>query len=149
MTQALDIIVHTPEESHRAAVAAHALCKRLVAEGKRARIVAQEDEDDRSIRQNRYYWGVVLKETAEQARVEGQRYAAEAWHELGRRMFLGYEIKKIAVAGRRKKVVIRSLRSTAKLKVKPFSEYLEKFTAFAVTDLGVRFSVDRWERYQC
>lgn len=64
MTQALDIIVHTTEESHRAAVAAHALCKRLVAEGKRARIVAQEDEDDRSIRQNRYYWGVVLKETA-------------------------------------------------------------------------------------
>ena len=98
----VDVIVTTAEESHRAAVAVHALCKRIAAHGKRARITAVEAEDDRSIRQNRYWWGVVLKEISEQAQVNGQRWAAEAWHELARRQFLGYEIKKVSVAGRRK-----------------------------------------------
>lgn len=145
---ALDMIVTTPEQSHAAASAAHALCKRLAAEGRRARITAAEAEDDRSLQANRFYWGVVLKETAEQATVNGQRYTAEAWHELGKRQFLGYEFKKVAVAGRKRKTVIKTLRSTTKLKVRAMSKYLEQFMAFAVTDLGVRFSETRWEDYR-
>lgn len=148
MTEALDVIVTTPEQSHRAAVAAHELCKRLAADGRRARITAAEAEDDRSLQQNAFYWAVVLKETAEQATVNGQRYTAEAWHELGKRQFLGYEFKKVAVAGRKRKTVIKTLRSTTKLKVRAMSKYLEKFMAFAVTDLGVRFSETRWENHR-
>lgn len=148
MTEALDMIVTTPEQSHRAAVAAHELCKRLAAEGRRARIMACEAEDDRSIRQNKFYWGVVLKETAEQASVNGQRYTADAWHELGKRQFLGYDFKRVAIAGRKRKTVIKTLRSTTKLKVRAMSKYLEQFMAFAVTDLGVRFSETRWEDYR-
>lgn len=149
MTEALDIIIHTAEESHRAAVAAHALCKRLVSDGLRARLVAQADEDGRSLRQNRFYWGVVLAEISEQARVNGQRYAAEAWHELFKRQFLGYRFKKVLIAGRKRKSVLKELRSTADLKVSPMSAYLEKVMAFAATDLGVRFSLSRWEDYRC
>jgi len=144
----LDVIVTTPEQSHRAAVAAHELCKRLAAEGRRARITAAEAEDDRSLQQNAFYWAVVLKETAEQATVNGQRYTAEAWHELGKRQFLGYEFKKVAVAGRKRKAVTKTLRSTTKLKVRAMSKYLEQFMAFAVTDLGVRFSETRWENHR-
>lgn len=148
MTEVLERVVQTREEAHLASKQVYAWTQQLIADGKRARISAQEDEDDRSIQQNRFYWGVVLKETSEQARIEGQRYAAEAWHELGKRQFLGYQIKKVKVAGRKKVTVIRSLRSTKDLKVKPMSKYLEQFIAFAVTDLGVRFSETRWEEYR-
>lgn len=148
MSEALDIIIHNAEESHRAAVAAHALCKRLVAHGRRARLVAQADEDDRSIRQNRFYWGVALAEISEQARVNGQRYSAEAWHELAKRQFLGYDFKRVVIAGRRRKAVVKELRSTTRLSVRAMSEFLEKLMAFAATDLGVRFSLNRWEDYR-
>lgn len=138
----LDVIVASREEAHQASVAVYQLAKRLIAEGKKAQIVAREDEDDRSVAANRYYWGVVLAEVSEQASIDGQRWAAEAWHELFKRMFLGYEIKKVKVAGRKKPTVIRRLKSTAGLSVKKFTKYLEKITAFAVTDLGVRFSTN-------
>jgi hypothetical protein len=148
MTELIDRIVYTREEAHQAAKQVYELTQRLIADGKRARISAQEDEDDRSIQQNRFYWGVILRQTSEQARIDGQRYTDEAWHELGKRQFLGYEIKKVPVAGRKKLTVIRRLRSTTELKVRPMSKYLEEFIAFAVTDLGVRFTETRWEDYR-
>lgn len=148
MSETLDIIVHDAQSSHRAAVAAHQLCKRLAAEGKKAHIVAKEAEDDRSIQQNRFYWGVILAQIADQARVDGQRYIDEAWHELFKRQFLGYRFKKVMVAGRRRKTVSRVLRSTTELKVRPMSHYLEQVIAFAVTDLGVRFTETRWEDHR-
>lgn len=104
-------------------------------------------EDDRSILQNKFYWGYVLKSIAAQARVNGQRYTADAWHELFKRQMLGYEIRKVTVAGARRKRVIRSLRSTAKLSVKAMSKYLDAVMAFAASDLGVTFAVPAWEQY--
>lgn len=148
MSETLDIIIHDAESSHRAAVAAHQLCKRLAAAGKKAHLVAKEAEDDRSVQQNRFYWGVVLTQIAEQARVNGQRYAGEAWHELFKRQFLGYRFKKVMVAGRRRKTVSRVLRSTTDLTVRQMSKYLEQVIAFAVTDLNVRFTETRWEDHQ-
>lgn len=114
----------------------------IIAAGRPVQIVAREDEDDRTVRANRYYWGVVLKEISEQACIEGQRWAADAWHELFKRQFLGFEIKKTRVAGKRRPVVVRRLKSTTGLSIKKFTKYLEKVQAFAVTDLGVRFSTD-------
>ena len=145
MTQPLDIIVTTREGAHKAATEAYRVAQELTAAGKRVRIACQEDEDDRTVAANRYYWGVMLKEIAEQASIEGQRWSAEAWHELFKRMFLGYEIKKVKVAGRKKATVIRRLKSTANLTIKKFSAYLEKAQAFAVTDLGVKFTTDWYE----
>lgn len=146
--EVLDRIVRTREDAHAAATAAYAVAKCVIDNGRPARLVAREHEDDRSLQQNRYYWGVVLPEISEQASIAGVRYASEAWHELFRRQFLGYEIEKVRVAGRKKPVINRRLKSTAKLKVKPFSDYLDKVQAFAATDLGVRFSVRNWEEYQ-
>lgn len=149
MSEVLDRIVRTREAAHEAASVAYAHAKAIIDNGKPARIVATEHENDRSLQQNRYYWAACLREISEQATINGQRYTADAWHELFRRQFLGYEIELVRVAGRKRPVVNRRLKSTAKLKVKPFGEYLDKVQAFAATDLGVRFSVAAWQEYQC
>lgn len=141
-------VVATKPDAYAVANAAYSLAKQLINDGKAARITAELYEEDRTLRQNRYYWGCILKEISEQASIEGQRWAAEAWHELMRRTYLGYEIEKVTIAGRRKKHVIRRLKSTTKLKVRAFARYLDEITAFAVTDLGVRFSVDNWEQWE-
>lgn len=143
----IDRIVTNVRDAHSVASAGYTLAKRLLSNGKPVRITVKAFEDDRTLRQNRYYWGCVLKEISEQASIQGQRWTAEAWHELCKRQFLGYEITKVAVAGRRKKHVIRRLRSTTNLKVREMNEYLEKVQAFAADDLGVRFSVPHWEQW--
>lgn len=148
MSEVLDRVVRTREAAHLAVTQAYALAKDAVERGKPARILAQEHEDDRSIQQNRFYWGPCLSEISQQASIEGQKWAPEAWHELFKRMFLGYEIKKVRVAGRKKPTVIRRLRSTTGLKVRPMGKYLDELQAFAATDLGVRFSVKDWREYE-
>lgn len=148
MSNSLDVIVTTREGAHNVATLAYQTAQSLIADGKRVRIRAEEHEDDRTVQQNRFMWGVVLKEIAEHGRLCGERWAAEAWHELFKRMFLGYEIKRVKVAGAKRTRVIRRLRSTTGLKVKPMSEYLEQVLAFGTTDLGVRFSLRRWEEYR-
>jgi len=141
-------IVSNKLDAHHAATLAYQFAVEVINQGKQALIQSREHEPDRSIQQNRFYWGPCLKEISEQARIDGQRWASEAWHELFKRMFLGYEIKKVRVAGRAKTTVIRRLRSTTGLKVRAMSEYLEKVQAFATTDLGVMFSVASWEGYE-
>ncbi len=112
------------------------------------RLAFGPEEDDRTARQNRFYWGYVLRSIADQARVGGQRYATEAWHELFKRQFLGYEIVKAKVAGKRRPVVYRRLRSTTKQSVARMSKYLDEVLAFATNDLGVAFEVRDWREYR-
>lgn len=147
MADVMDRIVRTREAAHEAATMAYAVAKVALDNGRPARIVAEEYEEDRTLQANRYYWGPCLKEISEQATVVGQRYTVDAWHELFKRQFLGYEIIKVRVAGRKKATVIRRLRSTAKLKVKPFGKYLDEVQAFAAADMGVQFSVKHWQDY--
>ncbi len=148
MSEVLDVVVCTREGAHKVATLAYQRAVALIADGKEVRIRAEEAEDERSLQQNRFYWGVVLKEIAEQAVIDGARWTAEAWHEYGKRTYLGYEIKRIVIAGRKRKAVSRQLRSTTKQSVKRMSKYLDELMAFAVTDLGVRFSETRWEDWR-
>ncbi len=148
MTEPLDVIVSTREGAHRVAKLAYDRARDLIADGKEVRIRAEEAEDERSLRQNRFMWGVVLKEISEQARINGQGWTAEAWHLYCKREYLGYAFVRETVAGRKRKVVRKELRSTTRLSVRRMSEYLDKVMAFAVTDLGVVFSETRWERYR-
>ena len=144
----MDVIVSNPVTAHAACKSAYAIAKNLTLAGHRVRLLVQEHDDDRSLQQNRYYWGPCLGEISEQASIDGQKWAAEAWHELFKRMFLGYQIRKIKVAGRKRVTIIRSLRSTTGLKVKPMGLYLDKLQAFAATDLGVEFSVREWREFE-
>lgn len=148
MTEALDIVVRTREGAHKVAELAYKKARALIADGKEVRIRAEVAEDDRSLRQNAFYWACVLREISEQAAIDGQRWSADAWHQYGKRTFLGYEFKRTVIAGRKRKAVSKQLRSTTKLSVRRMSEYLEKLMAFAVTDLGVRFSEKRWEDWR-
>lgn len=148
MTEPLDIIVSTREGAHKVAKLAYDRARDLIAAGKEVRIRAEEAEDERSLRQNRFMWGVVLREIAEQAQINGERWSAEAWHEYVKRTYLGYEFRRVVVAGRKRKSTTKTLRSTTRLSVKRMSDYLDKVMAFAVTDLGVAFSETKWERYR-
>jgi hypothetical protein len=142
MSQALQIYASDPQSAHRACLAGWDFAKRLTSAGKAVEVSVKESEDERSLRANRFYWGYVLKTIAHQASIGGQRYQAEAWHELFKRQFLGYEVKKATVAGRRKKLVTRTLRSTSKASVRQFVAYLEQIMAFAATDMGVAWQVE-------
>lgn len=148
MSDPFDRICRTKEQAHEAARLGYAHAQAIVANGQPARVLVEQQEDDRTVQQNRFYWGPVLSEISEQAVIEGQRWVSEAWHELFRRQFLGYEVVKVRVAGKKRPVVIRRLRSTTKLKVRAMGNYLDQVQAFAATDLGVRFSVPKWQEYQ-
>lgn len=85
----------------------------------------------RTLEQNARYWGRgILAQIAEKAVIGGRRFSAEAWHEQFKRQFIGIdELPNGQVIGR----------SSTKLSVKEFSEFVDKVEAFAATELGVAF----------
>jgi hypothetical protein len=106
---------------------------------RRWKVSIAEDQDTMSTRQQRFYWGVVLKQIAAQA---PGGWTPEAWHGAFKRTTLGYEVTQEPVAGRKRSVTIRRLRSITKLTVKQMSDYLDQVIATATTDLGVVFEFD-------
>ena len=145
---ALSITLTDPQSAHVAmqgTVWPH--IKAMTSAGHKLTLTIKRAEDQRSLHQNAWYWGILLKEISEQARIGGQRYTVDAWHQLGKRQHLARKVTKSTVAGRKRKVVTVSIGSTAKLSVRQMNDYLERFSAFAVTDLGVVFSVGRWQEY--
>lgn len=141
-------IARNPVAAHKAMMSAYQnVAKPETIAGNPVEIIVRRAENDRTLQQLKFYWGPCLKEISEQARIGGQKYAAEAWHELFKRQFLGYEIKKVTVAGSKRKRVIRRLRSTTGLKVRGMSKYLDQVQAFAASDLGVMFSVKDWAQW--
>lgn len=81
--------------------------------------------------QNRRYWGNgVLAQIAEQAEVNGQKFSAEAWHELFKRKFAGVvELPDGSIVGA----------STTKMTTAEFSEFCHNVESLAATELGVTF----------
>lgn len=148
MSEVLDRICQTREQAHQAVTQGYAHAKAILDNGRPARVLVQEHEEDRTAQANRYYWGACLREISEQASINGQRYTIDAWHELFKRQFLGFEIVKVKVAGRKKPTIIRRLRSSTKLKVRGMSKFIDEVQAFAAAELGVRFSVPEWREWQ-
>ena len=104
---------------------------------KRIKVTAEELEDERTEQQQGYYWGVILKDTSEQARIDGAQYTPDAWHELGKRLHLPRRKTKTRVAGRSRPVVTMTLGSTKGLGIRSMAIYMEKFIAWVMTDFGV------------
>ena len=134
----------TREAAHEAIKAGYEQCKTLIALERRVKITVEEAEDERSVQQNRFYWGPCLREISEQAVKDGSKWSADAWHEAFKRVFLGYEIVKVKVAGRKRPTTYRRLRSTTDLSVRAMSKYLDEIQAHAASEMGVRFSVPDW-----
>lgn len=140
------VICRTREALHDAVSHGYGYGKTLLADGKTVLVRVAEHDNDRTLAQNRLYWGPLLGQIAKQAKSNGSYWTEDAWHEAFKRLFLGYRIQKVKVAGRKRPTVIRSLWSTRDLGVKRFSDYIDRIEAFAVTDLGVEFVFNPIER---
>jgi hypothetical protein len=97
-------------------------------------VIITSTEEKRRAQQNKYYWAVVIRSIAEQAWVGGKQFSTEAWHELFAQM---YGVHK-DVTLPHGEVVTKRL-STTEMKVREFSEFTEKVTAYGALELGVRF----------
>ena len=117
--------------------------------GHRLQVAVKQIEDDRSIRQNAFMWGFVLKTISRQAVIDGIGADQNGWHLYFKRRVLGYRIRTVKVPGKKRPSITRELRSTKDLSVKKMAAYLEEVMAIAATEFGVTFEPGRrWEDWQ-
>lgn len=116
--------------------------------GREIEVVAREIEDNRSLRQNAFYWSYVLKTISQQAVIGGIGADEEGWNKYFKRRVLGYRVTKTRMPGSKRPSITRELRSTRDLKVKPMSEYLEQVMAIGASDFGVTFEIKDWQSYE-
>ena len=93
--------------------------------GKRIEMIIRPFRAKRTIPQNAYYWGVVLKTISKET-----GYTSEELHEFFKRIFLK---KEIVIGGKAYETSI----STRKLKKDQFSEYIEKIKGFVFLRLDL------------
>ena len=92
------IILFNPQQGHQAITRQlWPMLKANLTAGKRMVVTAQEQEDERSLRQNAFYWAVVLKCTSEQAKINGVGATADGWHLYWKREHLGYKFTKTLI----------------------------------------------------
>lgn len=96
-------------------------------------------EDVKTDKQRRYLHGYVLMTIARQAAPGGQKFDMKTWKEHFRAEFLGHKTVTVKNPMTGKKVRRRVRVSTEDLGVKGYSEYIDRVTAFAATELGVEF----------
>jgi hypothetical protein len=130
-------------------------CREQWAQGKRLAVVIAEAEDQRSLQQNGFYWGFVLRTISRAATVDGIGADENGWHYYFKRRVLGYRVTKTKVPGSKRPVIRRELRSTTELKqrkgqepnpAKYMPDYLDAVMAIAATEFGVTFDPGkRWE----
>jgi hypothetical protein len=109
--------------------------KACVDQGAPLRVIITAEERKRNVEQNRFYWGVVLREIADHAWVGSKQYDSDVWHEFFARQFGVCDEMTLpdgAIVTRRK--------STTKMTVGEFSDYLTAVQAYATTRLGVEFA---------
>lgn len=124
-------------------------CKNMWDNGvSRLTVTVVPEDDSKSNQQRRYYHGVVLTEVAEQAKANGEKFPMPVWKEHFRKTYLGNKRKTFInpLTGKKQSRQVRI--STEDLGVKAYSKLIEQVTAFAATELGVMFSVSRWEDYR-
>jgi hypothetical protein len=151
MSETLTTIWSTPEQA-KASLEARIgpWCRaQWQADGERRLVVTvREQEDQRSLQQNAFYWGFVLKQISAQATIGGIGSDENGWHYFFKKTILGYRVTRTKVPGSKRPAIRRELRSTRGLSVKAMSAYMEQVMAKAATDFGVTFADKRWEEWQ-
>lgn len=99
-------------------------------EGRFLQVTIQLVKDQRTLEQNRRYWGAIITPIAEQVWSEGRQYSKDIWHEQMAREFIGV----IDLPGGGVMAM-----STTDLSIEEFSDYMNKVEAYAVQYLGVCF----------
>lgn len=102
--------------------------------GRPLRLIVTEGDRKRTTEMNRFYWGGVLSQVAEQAWVAGRRYDKDVWHEHFARKF-GVCDEVVLPDGE----IVTRRKSTTQMTVREFSEYLQRVQADATQELGVQF----------
>jgi hypothetical protein len=102
--------------------------------GEPLRIIVTSEEKKRNAEQNRFYWGVVLRDISEQAWIEGRQFDKDTWHEFFARKFGVCEDVTLPDG----EVIVRR-KSTTQMSVHEFSEYMNQVQAHAASALGVEF----------
>lgn len=108
--------------------------KSFADKGEPLRLILTSEERKRTAEANRHYWGVVLRDIAEQAWVNGRQFDKDTWHEHFARMYgvcEDVELPSGEVVSRRK--------STTQMSVGEFSAYTAQVQAYAANNLGVSF----------
>lgn len=107
----------------------------LAQKGTPIRLILTADEKKRNAEQNRFLWGVVYRDIAEQAWVDGRQFGKDTWHEYFARKF-GVCDEMTLPDG---EIIVRR-KSTADMSIGEFSEYLNQVQAYAARELGVEFA---------
>ena len=123
-------------------------CKAKLQAGIRLSIKIEELEDAKSEQQRKYYHRYVLIEIAEQAQINGEKFAMQVWKDYFRERFVGFKhiTRRDPITG--KKYRRKERISTENLGIKAYSKLIDQVTAFAATELGVCFICPNWESYR-
>lgn len=113
--------------------------KALATAGHATVVEVRTAEDVKTDKQRRYLHGYVLMTIAHQAVVNGQKFDMKTWKEWYRSTYLGSKTVTFKDPFTGKKIRRRQRVSTEDLGVKGYSEYIERVTAHAATELGVEF----------
>lgn len=102
--------------------------------GQPLRVIVTSEEKKRNAEQNRFYWGVVLRDITEQAWIDGRQFDKDTWHEYLARKFGVCEDVTLPDG----EVIVRR-KSTSDMTIGEFSTYLTQVQAHAASTLGVQF----------
>jgi hypothetical protein len=115
-------------------------CKSMMLAGHTLVAAFRLADDCKTDQQRRYYHGVILKQIAQQARPNEQQFPLAAWKEHFRKEYLGFKTVTFTDPMTGKKSRRRVRKSTEDLGVKAYAALIERVTAFAATELGVKFA---------
>ena len=132
-------IIHTQKQGPTALEAINKQVALELDAGKKVFTEVKAWEEKKLDIQRNYYHGIVLKTIAGQAMIDGKKYSLKSWKEYFRAEYLGEEIQGFdnPMTGKYEEKVVRI--SSEDLSIREYAKLIEKVTAFAVTDLDVRF----------
>jgi len=108
--------------------------RELAAQGKPLVITVGPEKTKRSVQANAYYWGVTLKQIAEQVWIGGRQFSADVWHEDFKDRFAPRIDKPLGGS---------SALGTHDMTVEQFHVFQREVEVFAAQDLGVQFVDDQ------
>lgn len=138
----ISINLYEPTQAHKAFGEAWKQAKNLLMAGRKQVLTIVDFEDALTTKQRGFYHGYILTQIANQASIDGRKYPMHVWKEHFRATYLGDEIVSEInpLTGVETKRAVRI--SSESLGVKKYNILIEQVTAFAVTELNVKFDKD-------
>lgn len=111
-------------------------------------VVIQKHVKRRTSGQNRYQWAAVLGDISRQVRIGDKAFTSQIWHEHLKTLFMpDVPSEELTLPNYKKWTempdgTLKMTASTKDLTTKGMSIYMEELFAYAVTELGVRFTTN-------